>query len=310
LELRDLIFCVVLLIAVTVFPGCRLIPSRASKTKTINESRNLWNEGAMFQERGNLQQAEHCLSQAVALNENDAEIRRTYSETLWRLGKKQESVDQLTEALKLTGRSDTRILLSLAEKCFDLGHEETAVACAEKAIDSADAKWVSSEENRVLLSRAWVIRARGHWRNNETEQALNDYHKAISLCPKDPGLLSELATLHETMGQPERALAAWHSVSRLGPPEQEPQHVVFGRGHAYMAMRQYQLACDQFAQANERWPQDINTYSKLVEAQLACGRTREASVVAQRAFEIAPNDPLAVAANHQVQIALSQQHTR
>ena len=309
-EIRAILFCVVALIAVAIFPGCNLIPTRESKKDTTAESRNRWQEGVMFLERGQHQEAEKSLAQAVALNEKDAEIRRTYAESLWQTGKKQEAVEQLSEALTLAGKPDTKTLLSLAEKCYDLTYYDTALECAEKAIDSADAKWASTEENRLLISRAWVIRARVHWRNNELEPALNDYHKAISLCPKDQSLLSELATLQAAMGRPERALATWHSVSRMWPIDKEPQHVVFGRGNAYMAMRQYHLACDQFELANHRWPEDINTYCRLAEAQLACGRVNEAAMIAQRAVEIAPNNQTCLAIRENVRIARAQQQTQ
>ena len=292
--------------------GCNLIRPRAQKIDKVGESRDLLREGVLLQEHGDYSQAENRLAEAIALNEKDVEIRRSYAETLWRTGKKQESIEQLSEALTLAGKPDTRILLSLSEKCYDLGYIDEALACAEKAIDSADAQWASPEspENRSLLSWAWVIRARVHWRNKELYAALNDYHKAISLCPKNPDLLSELATLQMEMEKPELALATWHSVSRLGPLDQEPQQVVFGRGEVYMAMRQYHLACDQFELANKRWPEDIRTYCRLAEAQLACGRTKEAATIAQRAMTIAPQNPVCLALHEQVQIALGQQQIR
>ena len=310
LYIRKFFLYGVVLIVVAVIPGCNLIPTRTSKKDMVAESRNLLREGLLLQERKEYQEAESRLAEAIALNAKDAEIRRSYAESLWHVGKKEDSVEQLSEALVLAGKRDTRILLSLSEKCYDLGHYATAVECAENAIDSADAKWASVEENRLLLSRAWVIRARVHRLNSEPEQALNDYHKAISLCPKDRELLAELATLQGEMGQPERALATWHSVSRLCPPDQEPQNVVFGRGEAYMAMRQYHLACDQFTLAKQQWPEDIRTYCRLAEAQLACGRTKEAAAVAQRAIEIAPDNPVCLAVRNQVQIALAQQQIR
>ena len=295
-----------ILIALAVFPGCRLIPLRSPKTDKDTESRKLMQQGMMLQERGDYDQAEIHLAGAVALNAKDADIRRSYAELLWQMSKKQESVDQLTQALSLAGKPDTRIMLSLAEKCYELGHYETAVECAEKAIDGADAKWTATEENKSLLSRAWVIRARVHWRKNELQPALDDYYKAISLCPKNKDLLSELATLQMAMNRPEQALATWHSVGKLYQQAPEPQHVVFGRGDAYMAMKQYHLACDQFTLANQRWPEDINSYCRLAEAQLACGRTREAAMIAQRAIEIAPQNPACLAMHKQVQVALAQ----
>ena len=310
LKLRKIFFGFLALIAVAVLPGCRLIPLRSPKTDNDTEIRKLLRQSAMLQESGDYVQAEICLTEAVALNAKDAESRRSYAELLWQMSKKQESVDQLSQALTLTGKPDTRILLSLSEKCYDLGHYETAVECAEKAIDCAEGKWIVTEENRSLLSRAWVIRARVRWRNNELQPALDDYYKAISLCPKNQELLSELATLQMTMKRPEQALATWHSVSKLWPLDQEPQHVVFGRGNAYMAMQQYHLACDQFEMANRRWPEDINTYCRLAEAQLACGRAKEALVVAKRAIEIAPQNPTCLAMHEQVRVALGQQRIR
>ena len=304
LELRNIFVGSLILIAVAVFPGCRLIPLRGPKTDNDTESRKLSQQGVMLLERGDYDQAEICMAEAVAINAKDADIRRSYAELLWQMSKKQESVDQLSQALSLARKPDTRIMLSLAEKCYELGHHETAVECAEKAIYNADVKWISTEENKSLLSRAWVIRARVHWRNNELQPALDDYYKAISLCPKNKELLSELATLQMTMKRPEQALATWHSVGKLY--QEEPQHVVFGRGDAYMAMKQYHLASDQFALANQRWPEDINTYCRLAEAQLACGRVKEAAMIAQRAIEIAPQNPVCLAMHEQVRFALAQ----
>jgi tetratricopeptide (TPR) repeat protein len=216
-------------------------------------------------------------------------------------------VAQLTESLALAGNNDVKTLLSLSEKCYELGDYETAADCAEKAINVTKTDWASTEENRMLISRAWVIRARVKWRQNEISAALADYHKAISLDPKNAGLLSELAALQTVTQQPERALATWHSVGRLYPPDQEPPQVVFGCGDAYMAMRQYQLACEQYETANQRWPEDINSYCRLAEAKLACGKFREASSIAQRAAELAPNNRECLAIRNHVESVIAQQ---
>ncbi|MDR1384087.1 MAG: hypothetical protein LBJ67_09615 [Planctomycetaceae bacterium] len=289
-----------------LFSGCKLF-TPTTKKDTIAESRNLRQEGILLLERGELQNAEKKLSAAVELNKKDTEIKRSWAESLWKLGKKQEAVAQLTESLVLAGNNDVKTLLSLSEKCYELGDYEMAFECAEKAINATKSDWASTEENRMLISRAWVIRARVKWRQNEIQSALADYHKAISLDPKNAGLLSELATLQTANRQPERALATWHSVGRLYPPEQEPPQVVFGCGDAYMAMQQYPLACDQYEIAYRRWPENIDSYCRLAEAKLACGMIREAEFIAQRALELAPNNQECLAVRNHVESVIAQQ---
>ncbi|MDR1493747.1 MAG: hypothetical protein LBT05_13650 [Planctomycetaceae bacterium] len=305
------LFCFSILFVVTIFAaglfsGCKIF-TPATKKDTIAESRNLRQEGILLLERGEIQNAEKKLSEAVELNKKDAEIKRSWAESLWKLGKKQEAVAQLTESLVLTGNNDVKTLLSLSEKCYELGDYEIAFDCAEKAINATKSDWAAAEENRALISRAWVIRARVKRNQNEIQQAFADYHKAISLDPKNAGLLSELAVLQTANHQPERALATWHSVGRLYPPEQEPPQVVFGCGDAYMAMQQYPLACDQYEIANRRWPENINSYCRLAEAKLACGMIHEAAIIAQRAFELAPNHQECLAVRNHVESVIAQQ---
>jgi len=274
-----------------------------NKPKTdVAKSHKLQQEGAISYEQGDWENAEKKLSEAVKINEKDLEIRRNYAESLWRMGRKQQAIAQLTEGIQVSRGKDMKIMLSLAEKCYDMGDYDTAFDCAEQTISLANA------ENKSTIDQAWVIRARVNWRRGQLQQALNDYHKAISLNAKDPVILSELASLQEALGMPDRALVTWQSVGRLYPPDQEPQHVVLGRGNAYMAMRLYHEAGDQFTLANKRWPQNVETYFRLTEAKLACGQLQDAARTAKLAVEIAPDNPYCLALQKNVEIALSHQH--
>jgi len=268
----------------------------------VAKSHKLQQEGAISYEQGDWENAEKKLSEAVKINEKDLEIRRNYAESLWRMGRKQQAIAQLTEGIQVSRGKDMKIMLSLAEKCYDMGDYDTAFDCAEQTISLANA------ENKSTIDQAWVIRARVNWRRGQLQQALNDYHKAISLNAKDPVILSELASLQEALGMPDRALVTWQSVGRLYPPDQEPQHVVLGRGNAYMAMRLYHEAGDQFTLANKRWPQNVETYFRLTEAKLACGQLQDAARTAKLAVEIAPDNPYCLALQKNVEIALSHQH--
>jgi len=280
--------------------GC-ILPQLNKAKVDAAKSRKLQQEGATFYEQGDWENAEKKLSEAVKINEKDMEIRGNYAESLWQMGKKQQAIAQLTEAVRVSQGKDVKIMLSLAEKCYDMGDYDTAFDCAEQTI------FLASVENKSIIDQAWVIRARVNWRRGHLQQALNDYHKAISLNAKDPVILSELASLQETLGMPDRALVTWQSVSRLYPPDQEPQQVVFGRGNAYMAMQLYHEANDQFVLANKRWPQNVETYCRLTEAKLACGQIQDAAQVAKLAIEIAPDNQDCLAVQKNVEIALSHQ---
>ena len=68
-------------------------------TSKASQSLPLRREGIVAYERGDLRLAEEKFAEALHLNESDVETNRYYGETLWKLGKREEALETLRNAV-------------------------------------------------------------------------------------------------------------------------------------------------------------------------------------------------------------------
>jgi len=279
--------------------GCSLPSSLRVPMGDLVKSRDLSQAAASDIEHADWVAAEEKLAKAVKVNDKDSDIKSKYAEVLWRRGKKQEAIEQLLSAVKISP-NDAKLYLLLAEQCYAIDDFDAASDCANNAIRKV------TSENRHIIHKAWFILARVHWQQGELTEALADYHKALSLDPKNPEILMELASLYEAMNKPDRALTAWQGVARLYPPDQEPEQVVLGRGNAYLALSRHQEAMEQFMIAKNRWPHDVQVYCRLAQAKLMIGDMTGAQAFADQAVALSPRDQNCLALKNNIELAQRQ----
>ena len=239
-----------LLVAVV---GCRLHRSFApmSPSQIIGSQQS--RQGIAALERGDLTEAEKRLEDAVKLSKNDINYRRHYAEVLWQQGKQEESLFQLSEAVKRGGQNNVSLHISLAEKHWERREYATAYRHADEAVrlDSQD-------------SRSWALRGRAkyfraiHWTENAEQtaamlhQAREDYLRAVSLSPNDRELLAELAAVQMSCGQPEQALATWLTVQSMYPQGSEPDEVLLGKTETLTVLRRFEETETNLAAIRQR----------------------------------------------------------
>jgi tetratricopeptide (TPR) repeat protein len=224
--------------------------------------------GIAAKERGDLAEAEKRLEEAVKLSKKDIYPRRHYAEVLWQLGKYEESLRQLNEAVKLGGGDDASLHISLAEKHLAMQRYPTAFSHANEAVRLASQDY----HGWALRGRAGGALAKQFTDSDAQEmlnQAKNDYLRAISLAPNDRELLPELAVTQMRCGQPEQALATWLSLQNSFPQGAEPTDFLHCKADTLAALQRFDEAAACLNVIRQREPErpDIEQRYREILAQ-------------------------------------------
>jgi len=266
---RVFVFCLFGLL-LTAAAGCQLNRSFTSMSPSQILGSQQSRHGIAALERGNLNEAEKRLEDAVKLNKNDINHRRHYAEVLWQQGKHQESLLQLNEAVKRGGQNNASLHISLAEKYLVIQQYTTAYRHADEAVqlDSQDAR---SWTLRGRAKRLQAVHQAGHaeYALEMFRQARGDYLRAVSLSPNDNGLLSELAAVQMGCGQYEQALATWQTVQNCYSQGGEPTEVLIGKTETLMALRRFDEAAMNLVSIRERGLDHSEAGRRLHEMMIA-----------------------------------------
>ena len=150
--------------------------------------------------QGNLPEAATQYAIAVDLQPNAA-LRRAYAPILARLGKEEEAIVQLKEALSADPK-DAAVNFELAEMLSQAGHDTQAVICYEKILSS------HPDDIGVLNNLAWILAT-------SSEQKLRDGQRAVELATracqitdwKSAFLIGTLAAAYAESGSFSNAIA-------------------------------------------------------------------------------------------------------
>lgn len=256
--------------------GCRLPGREGPVSQSLAESRKLSRQGVAAMERGQQQQAEALLAQAVKVCPADNEARRNYAETLWLHGSRAEAIAQMEEVAR-SGGADAAFWTRLTEMYLAAGRVDAAGQSVQQALD-LDPK----------LASAWAVRGGVMRASGQQRQALADYLRALGYAPGDNKILLEVAELYRQLDQPERALQTLQVLADSYAPGEEPQQVLYLTGLAYTALGRHGDAVDSFSAALLRDKPTPEILYRLGEAELLAGRIDEAANVAQQALVLDP----------------------
>jgi tetratricopeptide (TPR) repeat protein len=266
------------LLAALLLWGCQLPGRQGAVSRSLATCRQLSQQGIAALERGHQEEAETLLASAVDACPVDPEARRHYAEALWGGGEAEEAIAQLEEACRLAG-DDATLRVRLAEMHLHGGQLVEARQTAEQALD-LDPK----------LPGAWAIQGRVMGATGQPEEALANFHRALSFAPQDQQILLEIANLYCHLNWPQRALATLQSLAEGCSPGDEPQEVLWLTGRAYTALGRYEEAVESLSAAAERGEPTPELLCQLAEAQLSCGRPAEAEAAARRALAMQPQN--------------------
>lgn len=256
--------------------GCRLPGREGPVPQSLTDCRRLSQQGVAALERGEQPKAETLLAQAVAACPVDAEARRHYAESLWRRGARHDAIAQLEESGRLAGE-DAGLWARLAEMHLANGQPELARQDAEQALN-LDPK----------LPTAWAIRGGVLRAAGQPREALADYLRALSYAPNDRTILGEIAELHRTLNQPERALQTLQTLADTYSPGEEPGQVLYPMGLAYVALGRHDEGVESLSAAVTRGKPTAEMFCRLGEADLLAGHPAEAADAARQALALQP----------------------
>jgi len=227
--------------------------------------------------QGEWDRAESLLDTAVRANPNDARLRRQLAEALWHRGQAAEALGQLDAAMALDP-TEPNSCVRAGELCLACGEIAKAQTHAKRAIDLAPS-----------LPAAWHLHARVMEDSGNSDQALADLNRALDLAPDDPTILLQMAELHRHRGQPRRALSTLEYLADRYPPGEEPGHVYYLQGLAYLALKRYHNAADVLLAATRHGETTAEAYYRLGEAHLLAGQPTAARVALAQAIARQPN---------------------
>jgi tetratricopeptide (TPR) repeat protein len=254
--------------------GCATFGRRSPALADVAACRELCVEGVAAMERGNWQQAEIILQQAIELSPNDAKTRRYLAEVLWRRGAVDDAMAQMRAAVEL----------DVADPELDVraGEMSLAVSALDAALLHADAAIRLDPKQ----ANAWALRGRVFRRMKQNDRAMADWQRALELSPNDASVLLDVAVLYRERGQSARALAALHHLLDIYPPGEEPQAALMLEGLALLDLQRPHQAVESLLAATRRGPPNAELLYRLAHAQRSAGRYAEATTAAEQALTI------------------------
>jgi len=222
-------------------------------------------------------QAEQLFSRAVTSCPEDSEARQRYAEALWHRGARAEALAQLEEAGRLSP-DDMSVRVRMAELRLEAGQLAAARGQIEQALDL-----------EPKSAPAWMVRGRIMQVEGNYQQALADYHRALSYSPDNRQILLAVAETYRLLHQPDRALVTLQALADTYAPGEEPQQVLYLTGLAYAATGRHGDAVEMYAAALNRPSPTPELLTQLAQSQFQLGRTNEAASAAQQALALDPN---------------------
>jgi tetratricopeptide (TPR) repeat protein len=275
----------------SVSGGCQLIGRERPIPKQMAESRRLSQQGISSLDRGEWDQGEGLLLQAVKACPTDAEPHRHYAEALWHRGAGEQALAQMREAIRLSGE-DPSLAVRLGEMCFELGRQDEAGHLADEAIDASP-----------HLASAWALRGRIAGSKGQISEALADVYRGLEYQHDDKSLLYLAAEFHRLQGRPDRALGVLEALRDCYAAGDEPQRVLYLQGLALAALTRYDDAVDAYNAALDRERPSAEIYCCLADAQFRAHRPAPAWVALQQALTLEPNHAPSLELARQVELA-------
>ena len=265
-----------LAILLALTPACRTLSRQGPVPRSVATCRQLSQQGRSALERGEWERAESLFSRALEACPLDTDARRQYAEALWHRGAGREAVGQLIEAWKLDAH-DPSLAVRAGEMYLAMGNLPQARQAADQALQ-LDSK----------LASAWALRGSISLSAGELREALTDYQRALGYAPNHQPVLLNLAETYRRLGQPERALTALENLIDTYPPGEAPQQALLLEGMALAQLDRSREAVESYSLATQRGAPTAELWYRLGEAELRCGRQRQATLAAENALALDP----------------------
>lgn len=229
-------------------------------------------------ERGNAEQANQYINEALKQKPSDIETRRQLAETMWNSGRRREAVEEFAALLSQQPK-DARLASRLAMMQWETNRRVEAAETAEVVLKL-------DQQSKD----AWLIRARHQVAKHEFDEAMSSYIHLSQLAPDDVIPMIELAELHLKRGHPDRACPLFRSAMQhpATTPEQHAE-IEWLLGIAYTRSQRWSLAVPVLEHAISRRKASAEEWCFLGWTRLQSGDVTGAQSDLQRAFQCDPN---------------------
>ncbi len=204
-------------------------------TSGIGLSHNIHNNlGITYDRLGRYEEAVSELNEALRLNPGYVEVHNNLAVTYDKLGKRDEAVRELQEALRLNP-GYTEAHNNLGNVYAGEGRYEEAIKELEEAI-RINPGYAVAHNN---LGNIYALQ-------NRLTEALKEFQEALRLNPDYTIARSNLGNIYADMGRHEDALKEFQEVLRLDPEFPDAYH---GIGSVYYSLGSYDKSANAWARA-------------------------------------------------------------
>lgn len=252
--------------------GCRLIGGNTTtRAADAIAGRQLTNQGVSAIEQGQWSRAEELLNRSMSISPEEADTYRYLAEVHWHAGRKADAIATLRKAVGLDpDNADFHTLLA----GYYLDQQQLPEA------------WYHTNQSLAFANQsaeAWAIRARILNLRGRQDEALIDFHRALSCDSDNREIMYETAELYRRMNRPGQALAMLQNLAETYQPGNEPQNVQYGIGLAQLALERYEDSSRSLAAAAAAGPDSDELMFRRAQAMWGAGYRDEARRLALQA---------------------------
>ncbi len=250
-------------------------------TRLLERCRLMSQQAYFAMEKGDLQEADHLLVQALQLCPQDTEARARYAQLLWRCGRREEALDQMKIALRIAP-NDAELHLRIAEQYLELGQSTEAQSHIQRGLHLAPQN-----------PNGWVLQGRLALMRNDPEAALRAFHQAASLRPHDRHILEWMAKAYLARGDADQALAVRQRILDTFTPGEESQEALVALAEAYQAVERYASAAEIYLQAAQKSDNPEPLLLAAAENYYRAGQPAQALGITAQILASNPQNPRA-----------------
>jgi len=255
--------------------GCTTFSHQAVDSEVVR-CREHCQAGLSAARRGREENAHQMFAAAVEACPVDERARRLYAESLWDQGRADSAVEQMEQAVRLSG-GEAETMVRLGQMYLARDNIDGAATQAARAIAASP-----------QLAKAWALEGDVLARREQYDVALARYHRALAYRSDYPQVQFAVAEIYARQGRHTRALATLAALAQQYNPDNSPQRLHVMRGRSYRALRRYDEAASEFSLAAKAAPPTPDLLYELAETLASSGETTAARMTAEQALTLQP----------------------
>ena len=231
--------------------------------------------GMEAMQRGNWDEADRLFATAVQSCPVDERARRNYAEALWQQGRQDAAVNQMEEAVRLSGGLP-KTFVRLGEMYLAQRRLAAAQECAANAI-----------ARDPSLPEGWALEGDVLQRRGDLIAALARYHRALACRPEYSHAQLQAAGIYYLQARHQRVLATLDGISADAASD-ESRRMLILKGLSCKVLGRYAEAAQLLAAAAAAPGATPDELYELGDAQLLAGLPENARLTAEQALALNP----------------------